>query len=194
MNIIVSPYGKPTFYCRPDSTLIRALDEYYIPDQVERIAASPVMYIKTLRAGKAVAHRFAERYIDSFGFGILLHPTLKREVFADEAERPFIENSLDYTSIIPLLSFPESELAFHTHKFETSLNYKNPFGELHLPTYEEIMEKISTISRYCSLRIGDFITIELTPGIEISHQPGEEFPPRLIGKVDEKEIFNFVIK
>lgn len=194
MNIIISPYGKPTFYCRPDSTLIRALEEYYIPDQVERITASPVMYIKTLRAGKAVAHKFAERYIDSFGFGILLHPTLNKDVFSDEAERPFIENSLDYTTIIPLLSFPESELAFHTHRFEASLNYENPFGELCMPTYEEIMGRISTISRYCSLRIGDFITIELTPGIEVSHMSNGEFPPRLIGKVDGEEIFNFVIK
>ena len=59
MNIIVSPYGKESFYCRPDSTLIRALDEYYIPDQVEKVSAVPVMYIKTLRAGKAIANRFA---------------------------------------------------------------------------------------------------------------------------------------
>lgn len=189
MNIIVSPYSKESFYCRPDSTLIRALEEYYIPDQVEKVSATPVMYVKTLRAGKAVAHRFAERYIDSYGFGLLLHPTLKKGYFENGSERPFIENSLDYTSIIPLLSFPEMEIrGASTHKFEVTANYKSAFGELHYPTYDEIMGKISNISKYCSLRIGDFITIEMAPPISI------EPVTRLIGTVDDQQIFNFVIK
>jgi hypothetical protein len=189
MNIIVSPYGKKGFYCRPDSTLIRALEEYYIPDQVEKVSATPVMYVKTLRAGKAVANRFAERYIDSYGFGLLLHPTLKSEFFTNDPERPFIENSLDYTSIIPLLSFPEMEIrGASTHLYEVTVNYKPLFGELTFPTYDEIMEKISTISKYCSLRIGDFITLELAAPIEIIA------PTRLTGKVDNEQIFNFVVK
>lgn len=189
MNIIVSPYRKESFYCRPDSTLIRALEEYYIPDQVESLTASPVMYIKTLRAGKAVANRFAERYIDSYGFGILLHPTLKSDIFPDSEQRPFIENSLDYTSIIPLLSFPEKDLLnAATHTFVVTKDYKNPFEEFQFPTHSQILEKISTISKYCSLRIGDFITVELAPSIEIEAQS------RLIGSVDGEQIFNFKIK
>ena len=189
MNIIVSPYSKQSFYCRPDSTLIRALEEYYIPDQVQKISATPVMYVKTLRAGKAIAHRFAERYIDSYGFGLLLHPTLKDEYFKNEPERSFIENSLDYTSIIPLLSFPEMEIrGASTHKFEVTANYKNPFAEFVFPTYDQVMERISTISKYCSLRIGDFIAIELAAPIQI------EPPTRLIGQVDDQQIFNFVVK
>ncbi|MBO5803786.1 MAG: hypothetical protein J6R25_01730 [Bacteroidales bacterium] len=189
MNIIVSPYGKESFYCRPDSTLIRALDEYYIPDQVEKVSAVPVMYIKTLRAGKAIANRFAQRYIDSYGFGLLLHPTLKGEYFSDLQERAFIENSLDYTSIIPLLSFPEMEIpAATTHKFEVQINYANPFEAFTFPTYDGIMERIALISRYCSLRIGDFITMELAKPVEITPVS------RLTGSVDGQQIFNFVVK
>ncbi len=189
MNIIVSPYGKESFYCRPDSTLIRALDEYYIPDQVEKISVVPVMYIKTLRAGKAIANRFAQRYIDSYGFGLLIHPTLKGEYFTGQQERAFIENSLDYTSIIPLLSFPEMEIpAANTHKFEVQINYRNPFDKFIFPSYDGIMERISLISRYCSLRIGDFITMELATPVEIAPVS------RLTGSVDGEQIFNFVVK
>jgi hypothetical protein len=195
MNIIVSPYQKETFYCRPDSTLIRALEEYYIPDQVEKITASPVMYIKTLRAGKAIAHRFAERYIDSYGFGLLLHPSLKKDIFPEEEHRPFIENSLDYTSIIPLLSFPESDLInANTHTFELDLNYRTVFHTFNVPSFEQIMERITVISRYCSLRIGDFIAIELDEAKEIVLSQANNHPPRIIGKVDGETIFNFVVK
>lgn len=189
MNIIVSPYRKQGFYCRPDSTLIRAIDEYYIPDEVESISASPILYIKTLRAGKAISNRFVERYVDSFGFGILLHPTLKSEYFEGASERPFIENSLDYTSIIPLLSFPDTELkAATSHKFEVTINYKNEFGDFVYPSYDEIIGKISTISKYCSLRIGDFIAMELTSAINIAPMD------RLSGSVDCNQIFNFKVK
>lgn len=189
MNIIVTPYQKQSFYCRPDSTLIRALDEYYIPDEVENISAAPIIYIKTLRAGKAVSNRFVERYVDSFGFGILLHPSLKSECFEGSPERPFIENSLDYTSVIPLLSFPESELKRASdHKFEVTINYKKAYDDLIFPDYDEIIGKISAISKYCSLRIGDFIAIELAPSRDIEPQA------RLIGSVDGEQIFNFKIK
>lgn len=189
MNIIVSPYKKEGFLCRPDSTLIRAIEEYYIPDEVDQISATPILYIKTLRAGKAISNRFVERYVDSYGFGILLHPTLKKEYFEGAYERPFIENSLDYTSIIPLLSFPDAELkAASNHKFKVTINYKDVFGDFIYPSYNEIIGKISTVSKYCSLRIGDFIAIELTSKIDIA--PTD----RLTGSVDEDQIFNFKIK
>ena len=39
MNILVSPYGEGSFYFRSDSTLIRALTDFYMPDYIEGISA-----------------------------------------------------------------------------------------------------------------------------------------------------------
>lgn len=188
MNLIVVPFRRDGFYCRPDSTLIRSIETIYIPDHVEKIAISPVMYIKTLRAGKAISNRFVGRYIDSYGFGAIIHPTLKDGIFTQEVTH-YIENSLDFTSLIPLLSFPESEFATSSqHRFEITHNYQNPFSPFILPSLQEINGKISEISQYCSLRIGDFILFELYEMIPI------EIGSRLIGKVDETTIFNLKIK
>lgn len=186
MNIIVVPKDKKSFYCRPDSTLIRALEVYYAPDYIEKISATPVLYVKTLRAGKAVAPRFVERYIDSYGFGLLLHPTLKDGTFEQNGD--FIVNSLDYTSILPLKSFPlETPISEHTYK--VTLNYKEIFEtQFDFPSFDEINQIIGNISRYCSLRIGDFITFELT-----CEYPLEDIT-RVIGEVDGEQIFNFVTK
>ena len=75
-----------------------------------------------------------------------------------------------------------------THKFEVQINYANPFEAFTFPTYDGIMERIALISRYCSLRIGDFITMELAKPVEITPVS------RLIGSVDGQQIFNFVVK
>lgn len=195
MNIIVAPYLKDSFYCRPDSTLIRALEEYYLPDYVDSVSVSPVMYVKTLRAGKAVANRFAERYIDSYGFGILIHPTLKEGYFSNRQEYPFIENSLDYTSVIPLMSFPHTDIInAPSHKFEVTLNYKSVIEELKFPSIDNLMNRISNISKYCSLRIGDFITFELSQPYPLNNMIKDSEHIRIIGSVDGERIFNFVIK
>lgn len=161
-----------------------------MPDEVEKITATPVIYFKTLRAGKAVANRFVERYLDSYGFGLILHPTLKKDVFPDnEGTTEFVENSLDYTTIIPLLSFPERELyPLSRHSFEVTIDYKEAYPPFLFPTMDEIKEKIALISHYCSLRIGDFITHELSNGVEL------KIGQRIIGKVDGTEIFNLKIK
>ena len=92
MNVIVVPESRKGFYCRPDSTLLRAISDYYIPDYVSELSVSPVFIIKTLRAGKSISAKFALRYIDSFNYGLLLHPVINKK----KGElNPFIENSLD---------------------------------------------------------------------------------------------------
>ena len=41
MNILISPLSEGSFYFRSDSTLIRALTDFYIPDYVSEVAAAP---------------------------------------------------------------------------------------------------------------------------------------------------------
>lgn len=185
MNIIISPFDSKGFICRPDSTLLRAITEYFLPDYISHLTLSPVFYIKTHRAGKAVAPRFVSRYIDGAGYGLLLHP----KISTDAPTRQFIENSLDYTSIIPLDLTP-----FDSHPFGEKpdysllLNGKEIPEPMILPEKEFIFHKIAEISQYCSLRIGDFITFDLSAETPLP------VPSQVEGILDGKEIFRFTVK
>lgn len=186
MNIIIVPQNNKSFYCRPDSTLIRALDDYFIPDYVESIEIAPVLYIKTFRAGKAIAQRFINRYIDSYGYGLLIIPNLKSEY---SENREFIANTLDFTSIIPL---EKSSLDSYQDASSDNIIYKvnndSVFTDFKLPTIEDIFSSISKISDFCSLRIGDFICFQRDTPIKIS-----------LGDIvschkADQQLFNFTIK
>lgn len=72
MNIIVvRPDGS--FYTRPDTTLERDPKDFYLPDDLSAVTARTCTYIKITKAGKAVPERFATRYFDAVGKGVLLY-------------------------------------------------------------------------------------------------------------------------
>lgn len=189
MNIIISPFDSKGFICRPDSTLLRAITEYFLPDYVEGLSLSPVFYIKTHRAGKAISPRFIERYIDGAGYGLLLYPQITSSAAVNQSTLPFVENSLDYTSIIPLSISPFNSHSYsETSPYQLLINGKSPSDRLVLPDKKLIFNKISEISQYCSLRIGDFITFELAP-----HTP-VPVPSGISGNVSGEELFSFSVK
>ena len=72
MNIVVvRPDG--TFYTRPDTTLVRGARDYYLPEDLSSVTACPCTWISLKKSAKAVLERFAPRYYDVLGEGILLY-------------------------------------------------------------------------------------------------------------------------
>lgn len=157
MNLIILPKDQPLFRYRPDSTLIRDLSVYYLPDQVQALLATPVLSIRMRRPGKAIATRFAERYWESFGFGLLLYPQLWD---TEAPHREFIENAMDFTSLIPLKTvsmdqYPAQQLPTY------QINGQQWPASLQYPDLNTCAERLSEVSHYCSLRIGDLLLWEL---------------------------------
>ncbi len=168
MNIIISPLNNKDFFFRPDSTLIRMIDTYYIPDYVETIEICPIIFLRTLKPGKSIQKRFVHRYINGYSFGVLIKPILKKEI--QDEHSLFIANSLDYTSLIPNTFFGTDE--FGDKKVKLDILHKNNTQTINnqiseLPNIEDLFEKISNISNFCSLRIGDFIGFELGAYTEV---------------------------
>lgn len=164
MNILVVPNQQQGFYYRPDSTLIRDLRAYYLPDEVDQIRVSPVLSLRMRKPGKAIAPRFAERYWDSVGFGLLIHPRLKNQ---EQAYREFVENSLDYTTLIPLKTRPIEGFA-ETVDVAYHLNGTCFYQTDRLPQQAQWPEIIAQVSNGCSLRIGDLILVALAEAIPVS--------------------------
>lgn len=73
MNIIVVR-SDGSFYTRPDTTLARPPWDFYVPDDFSSVSARTCTWVRIIKAGKAVPERFAHRYFDSIGRGVLLYP------------------------------------------------------------------------------------------------------------------------
>ena len=69
--VVVRPDGS--FYARPDTTLVRGARDFYLPDDLSFVEARPCRWIRILKSAKAVQERFAERYFDAVGTGLLLY-------------------------------------------------------------------------------------------------------------------------
>lgn len=72
MNIIVLR-SDGSIQTRPDTSLVRFPKDFYMPDEFTSLSAVTCTYIKLIKAGKAVPERFASRYFDSMGKGILIY-------------------------------------------------------------------------------------------------------------------------
>ena len=133
MNIfVVTPSGN--YSARPDTTLERECKDFYLPDDCQSVQAFRCRYIKIKKAGKAVAGRFAERYVEGRGVGMTLYGVFReKESGCNPRMTPYIDGS---TIINPDL---------------------RQVGEEELPLFAEA---ISLVTAHTSIRIGDYICLE----------------------------------
>lgn len=139
MNIVVrTASGKVVV--RPDTTWERDNEDFYVPEFVDGLSAAKVLYVHVSKPGRSVGEKFAERYYDGFGRGVLLYP----EELLDGSEEGYAcASCLDHTSFLP-----------------------GQYADKETLSPEEralICETIALVTRYCYIRIGDLIAIETTP-------------------------------
>lgn len=125
MNIIVSLFGSNgTDYCfRPDTTLEKESFDYYIPDGVSELTYSPVLFVRLYRAGKAIGEKFAGRYYDSGGFGVLLYG--ESIIGSGAAAGLSMASSLDKTSLLPFPLIDKDVLEKSGNIFSLSVNERS---------------------------------------------------------------------
>lgn len=171
MNIIVTPLSGDNYYFKSDSTLVRGLSDFYIPDYVKSLDVIPVIVFKVGRPGKMIAERFAHRYISAFTYGLLIDCSLNQEDYGKYA--PFVAASMDYTTQIPNITFPMEEYAGRSaHKSPltlysngaTLLEWSGPFP------LELLYRGISAITKYASVRTGDFVAFELSAPVTVASE------------------------
>lgn len=205
MNIIVSLFGSNgTDYCfRPDTTLEKESFDYYIPDGVSELTYSPVLFVRLCRAGKAIGEKFAGRYYDSGGFGVLLYG--ESIIGSGAAAGLSMASSLDKTSLLPFplidkdvlensensFSLSVNERSMNEHSInersvnERSVNRNGTFT-CH-PDFAGIPEILHRISVRTSLRTGDIVAVEL--GERLPIHAGE----KLCGMLNGENIFSISV-
>ena len=175
MNIIVKPYGSGLCYCRPDTTWERENKDFYSPECVNEVMWTPVVFARVAKAGKCIGRKFVERYYDGVGCGM---PLYNPEVL--EGRNEFVVTKNGNQTAVRLVDTVspagQNDLVISTEQG----------GWRHL-----LEDAICNASRLTSLRIGDFVAVELTPPQSLSTR--EESEVSVKGTFCDNDIFDFNI-
>ena len=161
MNIIVKPYGSSLCYCRPDTTWERENKDFYSPECVNELHWAPIVFARICKAGKCIGGKFAPRYYDAFNFGALL--------YCHTSESPDIAftSCADHTSLLPAPLYNPVVMENEENIFEVKKNGEKIFDNrdisIEASLKEVIEDAICKASQLTTLRIGDFIAVELAP-------------------------------
>ncbi len=157
MNIIVKPYGSATCYCRPDTTWERENKDFYSPECVNELHWAPILFVRISKAGKCIGEKFASRYYDSFGFGALMY-------VGDYMPCVASASCADHTSLLPFPLYNPVVLENEENTYEVWCEgeaiFKTACGGA---LKAEVEAAICMASQLTSLRIGDFVAVELAP-------------------------------
>lgn len=156
MNIAVKTYNGGC-YCRPDTTWEREDKDLFSPDSVSRYLYTPVLFARISKAGKCVGRKFAERYYDSIGYGMLLYAG---DLFDTGPMAYAASSCFDHTSVLPFPMYNRVTLQDGTNEFILRAAGEEIFRSA-AGSVSMIEDAISLVSGTVSLRIGDFVTIEL---------------------------------
>lgn len=159
MNILIlNSDGKCLL--RPDTSLSKENEDFYAPEDVSAIGFSPAVFARISKAGKMVMPEFAERYYDSVAFGILLHPSTElREGKAHYCKA--CSSVYDHSTLLPYPLYNRITLTSEENNFEVFRNGESIFKAGVGGIREKIEDALVRTSAHTSVRIGDFVAVEL---------------------------------
>ena len=158
MNILVCTAGGHVIV-RPDITRKKDDEDVFLPEFVDRDSWSPILFARVSKPGRSVSARFAGRYYDGIGYGVLLYP----EDLADGSEEGYAAAScMDHTSSLPLPLYNRITLGEADNEF-VLLRDGNELFRYSAGTAAIVEKAVEDITRNCYIRVGDFIAVELQP-------------------------------
>lgn len=181
---------EPIFFMKPDSSLLRNNDPFYIPDWTNEVHHEIELVVKINRIGKNIEQRFAHRYYDEIGLGIDftardVQNKLKDKGLPWEKAKAFDKAAVLGGEFISKSDFPDSD----SINFKLDINGKNVQegnSKLMMFGFDEL---ISHVSKYVTLKIGDLIYTGTPAGVG-----AVKIGDHLEGFLEDKKILDFQIK
>lgn len=187
MNIVVKT-ASGHFIVRPDTTWERDCEDFYPPEFVEDITMVPVLFARISKPGRSIGKKFASRYYDALGYGILLYP--ENLVDAQAPESFAAASCLDHTSFICIPQDAAASLQDAGREFSISVNAHAALSTGKLSS-ETIEQAIADATRSIYVRTGDLIAIELSPRQPLcSRKDGKA---RITATLDDQQTLDFNI-
>ena len=191
MNIVIKTYeGK--CIVRPDTTWKRDDEGLYVPEFAGGISLAPIFYARISRAGRSIGEKFAARYYDGVGFGVLLFP----EAMLDGSEQGYAcASCLDHTTFLPVEAISPDELS---GEYTLRIDGERLFEYAPLSTENQacgtalLCQAIAEASKYIYLRTGDILGIELSSRHHIWNPGQKEIV--ISTTLEDKELLRFYIR
>lgn len=178
------PHNGSACCCRPDTTWERENRDFYSPDCIDEIYWTPVIFARISKAGKCISRKFASRYYDAVGYGMLMY--CRR----DEVTESAFTSCLDHSSILPFPLYNPVVLENEDNTYEVQKDNMVIFSTGCTGT-GQIEDAISRASETTSLRIGDFVALELSGQEPLTKKT--EGPNHMKGAFCNNEVFDFKI-
>lgn len=180
MNItVIDQQGRIS--CRPDTTWEREDKDFFVPDQVQGFAFTPVLFARLSRAGKCIGGKFAQRYYESICFGVLL-------TAEDDPAGIFY----DRTSVLPAATYSKHTLELPENEFSFLKDGRPVFN---LQIGEGAMARVdmalADVSKVVSQRTGDIVALELAPSCHLVSR--SDSGCRISGSWCGNQLFDFRI-
>jgi 2-keto-4-pentenoate hydratase/2-oxohepta-3-ene-1,7-dioic acid hydratase in catechol pathway len=181
---------EPVFFMKPDSSLLRNNDPFYIPDWTNDVHHEIELVLKINRIGKNIEKRFAQRYYDEIGLGIDftardVQQKLKEKGLPWEKAKAF-----DQAAVLGTTFINKEELADASNiRFKLNINgnqVQDGNSNLMIFSFDDI---IAYVSQFVTLKIGDLIYTGTPAGVG-----PVKIGDRLEGFLEDNKLLDFEIK
>src|SRR5690554_6814428 len=158
--------AEPVFFMKPDSSLLRNNDPFYIPEWTNEVHHEIELVIRINRLGKNIQEQFAYRYYDEIGLGIDftardVQDELKKKGLPWEKAKAFDKAAVIGAKFIKLSNLPDQNKI----RFNLIINGNSiQSGDSNLMIFN-FNQIISHISKYITLKIGDLIYTGTPAGV-----------------------------
>jgi len=164
---------EPVFFIKPDTALLRNNSPFYLPpeDFLGEIHYETELVIKINKAGKAIPKQFAPNYYDEIGIGFdltarQLQQQLKEKGLPWEKAKAF-----DFSAPIGMEFIPKQELNIREGiNFSLKINNNTVQQGNTKDMIFDFDEIISYVSKYVTLRTGDYIYTGTPKGVGKLHK------------------------
>jgi acylpyruvate hydrolase len=180
--------SEPVIFMKPDTSLLKKNEPFYHPDFSKDIHHEVEVLIKIKKEGKSISPEFAPNYYDEIGLGIDftardIQTHVKEKGLPWERAKAF-NGSAPISDFISKEGFDLGNLNFHLRKNDEVVQKGNTSLMLW-----NINEVIAEISKFILLKTGDIVFTGTPKGVG-----PVKIGDRLIGYIEDQEMFNFEIK
>ena len=180
--------SDPIIFLKPDTAIIKNNDPFYFPDFSDEIHHEVEVLVRIDKRGKSIQQEFAYTYYNEIGLGIDF-TARDLQTQAKEKGLPW-ERAKAFNGSAPISPFiSKGDLDMTNLDFRLAKNgeeVQNGNTSMMLWSIDEI---ISYVSKFILLKIGDIIFTGTPAGVG-----PVKIGDRLVGHLQDKEMFNFEIK
>ena len=149
--------GLPGIYLMCDSSLLKDGKPFFVPDFAERFVAYPTIVVQICRLGKNIARRFAHRYYDKVTVGLSVEAAGMKDRFAAGGCGALCR-AFDGAAILgDMVDVAAGEMT--AVEYAVTEGCRECFAGSTAMLQHGIDELIEHVSRYMTLKIGDYIFV-----------------------------------